>query len=80
VAVLAVLLAGCTEKLDSSDAEAKLKDQLGARAKAVDCPGDIEVKTGKKFTCTLTDPSGAKSKLPVTIDDKGDLRVTVPAP
>ena len=72
-------LVGCSETLDTGDVEAKLKREIGARAQSVACPSDIEVKKGKRFDCTVTDPSGGEFKVGVTIEnDDGRLRVTVP--
>jgi hypothetical protein len=74
-----LLLAGCSETLDTSDVESKLKREIGGRAQAVACPGDIEVKKGKRFDCTVTDPSGGRFKVGVKIEnDEGRLKVTVP--
>jgi hypothetical protein len=80
VLVLPLLaLAGCSETLDTGDVEAKLKREIGARAQSVACPSDIEVEKGKRFDCTVTDPSGGEFKVGVTIaNDEGQLRVTVP--
>jgi hypothetical protein len=66
VAPLAVLVlvpvlatAGCGETvIDSSKTEGAiehdLETSLGMNVKSVDCPSDVEVKTGAKFQCTVT--------------------------
>ena len=78
-----LLLAGCAQKIDTADLEAKLQRQLsqgaGPEAKSVDCPEDIEIEKGKKFNCTLTAPNGDKVRVEVTLtDDEGGLRAVVP--
>jgi hypothetical protein len=84
IAVLAVAVAGCGEKkLNTSDLESKLKDQLGQSAgvepKDVQCPDDITVKRGKKFDCTLTAPNGDQVKVNVTLtNDNGGFSAVVP--
>jgi hypothetical protein len=78
-----LLLTGCAQRIDSSDLESKLKDQLsqsaGAEAKSVDCPDDIEIEKGKKFDCTLTAPNGDKVRVEVTLtNEDGGFRALVP--
>ena len=81
--LLALLLAGCSEKFDTDDLETKLKDQLGASAgvepRSVDCPDDIEIEKGKKFNCTLTAPNGDEVRVEVTVtNEDGGVRAVVP--
>ena len=78
-----LLVAGCAQKIDSSDLEGKLKDQLGKSAgvepRSVDCPDDIEIAKGKQFNCTLTAPNGDEVPVNVTLtNDEGGFRAVVP--
>jgi hypothetical protein len=78
-----VLLAGCSETVDTADLEAKLKDQLGQSAgvepRSVECPEDIEIEKGKTFDCTLTAPNGDEVRVEVTFtNDEGGIEAVVP--
>jgi hypothetical protein len=78
VCCVAAVAGGCTKTLDSSGVESQVKaaieEKLGQNGMTVDCPDDIEVKTGATFTCTATDPSGTTSTIELTqTDDQGHL-------
>ena len=77
-AVLAIATVACTKTLDSDGLERELKTdlegELAATITSVDCPSDIEVKTGDTFTCTAQEESGTSFTLEVTqSDDKGNV-------
>jgi hypothetical protein len=78
-----LLLAGCAEKIDTADLEAKLQEQLGQSAgvepRSVDCPDDIEIEKGRKFDCTLTAPNGDEVRVEVTLtNEEGGFEAVVP--
>ena len=48
----------------------KLKEQVGAAPKSVDCPASgLKAEVGAKATCTLTAPNGDKVKVYLTATD-----------
>ena len=63
-AVLAIaVVTGCGETvIDSAKTEdaiaANLEKSQGMKIASVDCPSDVEVKTGTTFDCTVTQKGG----------------------
>jgi hypothetical protein len=66
VALVLVLAAtGCGETvIDSAKTEGAIEHDLeksvGLKIASVDCPSDVEVKTGTKFQCIVTETGGKK--------------------
>jgi hypothetical protein len=63
--VLVLAVAGCGETvIDSAKTEGAIEHDLeksvGLKIASVDCPSDIEVKTGTKFQCVVTETGGKK--------------------
>jgi hypothetical protein len=81
LACAAIALGGCTQTVDSGDAEGKIEDEVKRQRNIevdVNCPSDMEAKKGQRYQCTLTEPS--KVQLPVTLemtDDDGGFRFEV---
>jgi hypothetical protein len=76
----AIALAGCTKKIDTSKAEQSIKAGLDSKARrgitiaSVRCPGDINVKKGNNFACTVTATNGRTASVKVVqTDDKGNV-------
>lgn len=80
---LAVFLAtGCGETvIDAAKTEAAIEDNLqksvGQKVASVECPSDVEVKTGKTFDCTvsLVGGKGETATLKILNSD-ADVEVT----
>jgi len=66
-------LSGCTKKLDGSQVEENIKTnmkaQTGTEMKSVECPKDIEAKSGATFECKAAATSGEDIVVLVTQDD-----------
>jgi hypothetical protein len=78
--IAAIALPGCGQTLPEQVTEAKIAEavqqQSGARLK-VDCPADVEVGKGGRFTCTGAIDGAPPIDISVEqVDDKGGLRVT----
>ncbi|MGZ8631161.1 MAG: DUF4333 domain-containing protein [Actinomycetota bacterium] len=78
VAVLALAVAACTKTLDTDGLEGELttqiEEQTGTTITTVDCPADVEVKTGGTFECTAEEESGTTLTIKVTqADDQGNV-------
>jgi hypothetical protein len=63
--VLILAVAGCGETvIDSAKTEGAIEHDLeksvGLKIASVDCPSDVEVKTGTKFQCVVTETGGKK--------------------
>jgi hypothetical protein len=63
--VLVLAVAGCGETvIDSAKTEGAIEHDLeksvGLKIASVDCPSDVEVKTGTKFQCVVTETGGKK--------------------
>jgi hypothetical protein len=76
----ATALPGCGQKLPEQVTEAKIAEavqqQSGARLQ-VDCPPDVKVAKGGRFTCTGAIDGAPSMDISVEqVDDKGGLRVT----
>ena len=72
-----------TTTIDRADLERKLTDQLGRSAgvapRAVECPADVKVESGKQFDCTLTAPNGDAVRVAVTLtNEDGGFEAVVP--
>lgn len=86
----AVAVAGCSASVevggtgfDRDKAERTIKDlvaeQIGAQVRAVDCPADVDVKTGNRIRCTVAGIDGSKGPVNVRFkNDDGDVRVSAP--
>ncbi|MDQ3934414.1 MAG: DUF4333 domain-containing protein [Actinomycetota bacterium] len=81
LACSALALAGCAKTLESGDAESKIADEIKKQRNVevkVECPDDMEAKKGKRYQCTVTEPSGAQLGLTLeTTDDDGGFRFEV---
>jgi hypothetical protein len=81
-AVPAIALAGCGTA-DQSDLQNKIKDGLNKNAPAgvsvtsVSCPGDVKLKKGTAFNCTVTFTANGASRTATyagaIVDDKNDF-------
>jgi hypothetical protein len=76
-----VIAAGCSvgKKLKTDQIETQIsqqyKNQTGQAVSSVDCPNDVDVKTGATFTCQLKLANGKKGTITITqLDDKGHVR------
>lgn len=73
------LLTGCGETVIDSQKteellEAELPKSLGKKVSSVECPSDVEVKTGATFTCEVVVEGGEKQTATLKIrDDKADV-------
>ena len=69
----AVLLAGCTQVLDTGkieeEIESGIEEQTDTSVESVDCPGERELQEGDTFECTATAPDGSSATVEVTQDD-----------
>jgi hypothetical protein len=76
------LAAGCSiggKKLKTDQIETQIsqqyKAQTGDAVSKVDCPNDVDVKTGATFTCDLKLQNGKSGTITITqLDDKGHVR------
>ncbi len=74
----AALFSSCTKMLDTSKLQTQIKSgieqQTSVTVKTVDCPGDVKIKAGGSFECTVTLSDGSTHKVRVTQnDDKGNV-------
>jgi Na+-translocating ferredoxin:NAD+ oxidoreductase RnfC subunit len=63
--VLVLAVGGCGETvIDSAKTEGAIEHDLeksvGLKVASVDCPSNVEVKTGTKFQCVVTEVGGKK--------------------
>jgi starvation-inducible outer membrane lipoprotein len=77
-AAAAFLLAGCstsTTEIDSTRAEAFVKQAFDQPPRAVDCPSGVEAKAGRTITCKVTSAGGRRLDVTLHIvDGKGRVR------
>jgi hypothetical protein len=73
----AVALAGCgTTTIDKGKAEAFVRSFFTPPARSASCPGGVEAKKGKTFTCTAVDSTGHRFRVVVhVVDDSGRVSV-----
>lgn len=81
VLVCIALLAGCGggDEIDADKTEeeiaAGVEKATATEDVKIDCPDDVERKTGDVFECDLTAAGGVKAKVKVTqVDDDGKIR------
>ena len=77
---LALSIAACGETvIDAAKTEDAIEHNLekasGLKVTSVDCPSDVEVKTGATFTCTVTFANGGEAEETFRIRDE-DANVT----
>lgn len=76
-AALAPALAGCgTTKLDEAKTEQFVRDFFTPPARTADCPGGVEAKKGKTFTCTAVDARGRRFRVTARVLDS-EGRITI---
>ena len=81
VAIAALLIAGCGSKvIDDKKAEAAIKHDVesntSVKVASVDCPGDVEVKTGATFDCTVRAQDGRSATVSLKIlNENADVKV-----
>src|SRR4051794_37585544 len=81
VAIGAVLITGCGSKvIDDSKAEDAIKSDVekntSVKVSSVDCPGDVEVKTGATFQCTVRAQDGRSATVTLKIlNENADVKV-----
>lgn len=68
-------ITGCKKTVDTKGVEKKtsktLSAQIGKKVK-IKCPGTLEAKKGKTYTCTAVAADGSRMKVRVTmLDDSG---------
>jgi uncharacterized protein DUF4333 len=78
IAFVALLAAGCSKTLNTTELEDELKSQLETQLAAtgieVDCPDDIAAEAGATFSCTATNSDGSTLSIEVTQgDDEGNV-------
>ena len=77
VATLALVSAACTDHIDVPALETRLGQDLEAQyptAFTVTCPDDVEVGTGRDFTCTARGDDGTALTLRMTqVDDHASV-------
>jgi len=81
VALAAVLVAGCSQTIDSDKAERTIArlvtTKIGTHVARVDCPSGKTARKGDAFTCRVTGKDGSAADAVVTeTDDRGTVRVT----
>lgn len=58
-----------------TDISGGIERQTGIAVRSVDCPDDVDVEAGDKFTCTVTAEDGSTAAVDVTQeDDEGNVR------
>ena len=83
LAVGALAVAGCGDKkLDTGKLEGKIKEgiekQTGVKIRSVQCPDDVKVEKGDRFTCRATTTTNQRVVVNVTQqDDEGNVRYQV---
>ena len=79
LALGALALAGCADRLDEKDIEGFVKStakEQGVAVKEVTCPEDVEAKKGVNFTCLVTAADGKKADIAVKqTSDDGNVRI-----
>jgi NAD(P)H-hydrate repair Nnr-like enzyme with NAD(P)H-hydrate epimerase domain len=81
VAIAALLVAGCGSKvIDDQKAEAAIKSDVekntSVKVASVDCPGDVEVKTGETFNCTVRAQDGRSATVTLKVlNENADVKV-----
>jgi Domain of unknown function (DUF4333) len=79
IVVPALALSACGEqKLNTTKAEKAIAQgitqQTGAQGVTVNCPNDVKLQAGNKFTCQAKAADGRQGKVSVTQkDDKGNI-------
>jgi hypothetical protein len=81
-ALLALVLAGCGQRLDTAELESEVKkaiaDDTGVEVQAVDCPDDVEPEAGADFECTATGRDGTTAAAAVAQLGGGEVKITAP--
>jgi hypothetical protein len=76
----ALALAGCAKVIDDKKAEDAIKQDFGRNtgltATSVDCPGDVDVKTGDTFDCAVETNQGNATVILKILNEDADVRVT----
>ncbi|GAA1204336.1 DUF4333 domain-containing protein [Prauserella alba] len=69
--VAALGVTACSAQVDSGELETQVKSSLeqstGNKAKAVDCPDDLEAEVGATTRCTLTAPDDSRIGVSVKV-------------
>jgi Domain of unknown function (DUF4333) len=79
-ALLALLVAGCSQTIDSDKAETTIarlvETRIGTKVKRVECPSGKTAKKGDAFACRVIGRDGSTGTATVIeTDDKGGVRV-----
>jgi len=78
---IAAMLAGCAaDVVDPAKTEIALRfdvaEATDTKIESVECPSDVEVVPGARFTCTVTARSGVEALAEIEIlNEDADLRV-----
>ena len=77
VILAAATAAGCGRTdIDEGEAEAFVRSFFTPDARSADCPGGVEAKQGRTFSCTAVDTEGRRLRVTVhVLDDDGRVRV-----
>ena len=77
VTLVAAAAAGCGRtEIDQGEAEAFVRSFFTPDARSADCPGGVEAKQGRTFSCTAVDTEGRRLRVTVhVLDDDGRVRV-----
>lgn len=81
VALLALLVAGCSQTIDSDKTETTIArlvtTKIGTPVQRVECPSGRTARKGDTFPCRVTGRDGSAANAIVTAtDDDGTVRVT----
>lgn len=78
-AVIALALAACGKVIDDQKAEdsiqADFEKNVGIAASSVDCPSDVDVKTGDTFDCVVETKRGKATVTLKILNEDADVRV-----
>jgi len=84
LALAALALSGCTERLDSAKGEAQIRgffERKGLVVENVDCPRKVELAPGASFVCTIRFAGSPPIEVAVTqLDERGNARFRLTGP
>lgn len=86
LAVVALLMSGCSKEVSAEDLEARITDEaegLGLTVASVDCPGGLSAEVGATLTCEveMTGPAGTYDRYQLEVTEvDGDTVTYVLAP